>query len=117
MSELIPYICPQCGGRVNRATLVCEMCGTAFREDAPYHIVQIENPRVHTLAASVSLPYETAYALSAKELSELAMRELVQELSQCLYPFMDIKSEEASDFFGTKVTARIRILDPQYRFR
>lgn len=116
MSELKPYICTQCGGKVNRATLVCEMCGTQFKEDCPDHIIVVTKPGIHTLRVSRSIDERLKYICEPEELSKRTLEDMSRQLSLILFPFMDIKVEENNEYGADQITATVRVLDPAFRF-
>jgi len=115
MSELKPYICPQCGGKVNRATLVCEMCGTQFREDAPYKLI-IERPGVRVLGISRVIDNEMMRHGDPQELSEYVLREIARDFTSCIMPFLDVRSEQDQYKDQTILSARLRVVEPTFRF-
>ena len=114
---LKPYICPQCGGKVNRATLVCEMCGTQFKEDqrnGPTQLI-IERPGVVTLGQSISLDLEYIHR-DPRLFSEQVIKQLANEFADCIAPYMDIETENDLIHHSCIVRARVRLLKPTYRF-
>ena len=110
-----PYICPQCGGQVNRAKMICEYCGTQFREEHNEIRVVAYNPRVHTLGANVIIPKEYAIR-SPKEMSEYAIRRLAQEFADGIAQFMEVQTMDEPITNEVQFRARLRVLDSGYRF-
>ena len=110
-----PYICPQCGGTINRVKMVCEYCGTQFREEHNEIRVVAYNPRVHTLGANVTIPKEYAIR-SPKEMSEYAIRRLAQEFADGIAQFMEIKATNEPITNSVEFRARLRVLDSGFRF-
>lgn len=118
-SDLKPYICTQCGGRVNRATLVCEMCGTQFKDDsggAGVIKIDVVRPGVRTLVQSREVPREMIYSMPPHDFSEMILRSMAKELADNIIPFMDVQTAEDPIRGAMYVRSRIRVLDPTYRF-
>lgn len=119
-NKLIPLICPQCGGQVNRKTYMCEYCGTMFRRDYEYNSLPeplIRHPYVHTLGAKLRMPDEYIKMMGLKEASDFILKELAKELAEGLIPFMTVRYENDPVSMSLNTTARIRLLDPDYNLR
>lgn len=114
--DLKPYICPQCGGKVNRATLICEMCGTAFKEEPGLMRIVVDRPGVHVLQANHIIGNEMLGALGLKEASEMCIRRLAAEFAESIAPFMNVETEWEPRTNQTMIRARLRVIDPDYRF-
>lgn len=118
-NHLKPYICPQCGGRVDRARLICESCGTMFRfEDDALDLLKVVayRPGVHVLMNQRMVSDDMLFSVGAEKASEIALKQMAAEMGQLIAPFMDIKMERNDMLRTTKATSRIRVLDPTYRF-
>lgn len=114
---LKPYICTQCGGKVNRTTLVCEMCGTHFKDESQgeaYRLI-VTRPGVVTLGKRIYVDTEIM-SQSPEVFSEFAIKQLAREFAECIAPYMDIKAENRPEHHQSVLTARLRILQPEYRF-
>lgn len=123
MSKLEPLVCPQCGGKINRITYICEYCGTQFKKDGPSwsNPVQFEvlRPGTHVFVSQMRIPEEMIYHMGAKEAGELALRRMAEEFAECLIPYMDIETcKDEQDFLhlSTTMRARIRVVEPTYKF-
>lgn len=120
MSELKPYICTQCGGKVNRATLVCECCGTQFRidthDDIPRIQVVYSRPGVHMLCVNYEMTREMIDAMGYKEASKYVLEATADELAKSIAPYMEVYSERNPWRDTVTVNSRIRVLDPVYKF-
>lgn len=110
-----PYICPQCGGQVNRAKMICEYCGTQFREEHNEIRVVAYHPGVHTLGASVTLDKEMV-ALSPKEAAEYAIRHMAQKFADGIAQFMDVRTMDMPITNEVVFASRLRVIDSGYRF-
>ena len=113
---LKPYVCTQCGGRVNRTTMTCEMCGTQFKEQDNILRIVAERPGVHTLGQAIAIDNEMALA-SPKEVSEFVVQQMTRELAKCIAPFIEMETENDAIHCQQIVRGRIRILDSAFRFR
>ena len=87
-----PYICPQCGGQINRATMICEYCGTRFQEDNNVVRIMAYHPGVRTLQAGVVLP-EDEVMMSPKEMSEFAIRNMAEQFAEGIAQFMEVQTD------------------------
>lgn len=110
------YICQCCGGRIDPKTMTCEYCGTAYKKDHN-NLIRIEtfhNP-VQTFAASVAMDPYLLTELGPKKASEIAMDQLVHELSECIAPMMEVYSEYRLDSGTHVVNGRIKVVQPVNR--
>ena len=117
-SFLKPYICPQCGGKVNRTSLVCEMCGTQFKEDRSEDIVSrlvVTRPGVVTLGKSMDVDMENMMRYP-EEFSKYVINRLASEFAECIAPYMDVEMENRPEHHSTTIRAKVRLLKPDYRF-
>lgn len=112
---LKPYVCTQCGGRVNRATMTCEMCGTQFKEQDNILRIVAERPGVHTLGQAIAIGNEMAL-LQPKEVSAIVMEQMTRELAKCIAPFIEMEIEDDPIYSQKIVRGRIRVLDSAFRF-
>ena len=112
---LKPYICTQCGGRVNRATMTCEMCGTQFKEQDNILRIVAERPGVHTLGQAIAIDNEMAWR-RPQEVSDFVMKQMTRELAECIAPFIEMKIEDDQIHSQKIVRGRIRVLDSAFRF-
>ena len=110
-----PYICPQCGGQVNRAKMICEYCGTRFQEENNVVRLMAYRPGVHTLQACVRIPEDEAM-MSPKEMSEFAIRNMAEQFAEGIAQFMEVQTDYDPKDFERIFRARLRVLDGGYRF-
>lgn len=120
MSELQPLICPQCGAAINRKTYVCEYCGTKFKKDEeminPFAI-EILQPGTRVIQSQCVMTEEVVRMMGSKEASEFVIKQMAKEMANQIAPFMDVEiSRSDRNPFDTKVRARLRVLEPTYRF-
>lgn len=117
MNDLKPLICPQCGGQVDRARLICKSCGTQFKEDKvePLKFVCVR-PGVHVLQASREVGREIYDVMGEQKASEYILKSMAKELTEHIIPYMDVRTEYIPYRNTTAVCSRIRILDATYEF-
>ena len=107
------YICECCGGRINRLTMTCEYCGTQYKEEFN-NVIRLEtyqNP-IREFKALFRVTDEMIHSLSPKEISELAIRNMSNELAKSIAPFCEYKQEHDFIQKGYKITSRIKIVQP-----
>lgn len=95
--------------------MICEYCGTQFREEHSEIRVVAYNPRVHTLVSNAIIPKEYAIC-SPKEMSEYAIHRLAQEFADGIAQFMEVQTMDEPITHGILFQARLRVLDSGYRF-
>lgn len=107
------YICPCCGGRINRASMTCEYCGTGFKEEHD-NLIRIETFRnpVRTFEAKVSVPDNWFSEFGIESVSKLAVEELVHELSKSIAPMMEVHNEHDLRTMSNIFSGRIKIIQP-----
>lgn len=109
------YICPCCGGRINRASMTCEYCGTGFKEenDNLIRIETFQNPVV-TLGQSIRINHRDMYE-SPEQMSEWAIRRMAEQFVTYIAPYMDI--EYRFDPFNADhiLDGRIKIVNPIHK--
>ena len=119
MSDFLkPYVCTQCGGKVNPATLRCEMCGTVFKDasDRGYATLQVVHPGAHTLVVSREIDDEMFMLFGAEEVSKRAIEDMAHQFAKTIAPFMTVRTEQNPYRHTTQMRGMIRVLDPEYRF-
>ncbi len=107
------YICDCCGGQINRATMKCEYCGTAYREEYD-NVIRLEtyhNP-VREYTAKVIVPEEMVDSIGPEKSSEYIIDRLAMELSKAIRENMVIVSR-ADPFRNTQeVAGYIKMIHP-----
>lgn len=95
--------------------LICEYCGTQFREERDALKVEIYRPGVHTLGATAMIDKDFI-ARNPREAAEIAIKEMSKSFAEGIAQFMEVKTREE---FGTgciRFAAKLRVLDSEYRF-
>lgn len=117
--ELKPLICPNCGGAVNRERRVCEYCGTSFQFETDTQVFRIEHftSPTRVLSAEAIIPNEL-HALAPEEVIPHAKREIAEKLVDGLLQgdMIEFRSEMDFKYCQQIISARLRVLDPHFRF-
>lgn len=116
--KLKKYECTQCGGNIDPATMVCEYCGSKFKdngEDRPIFISKFD-PKMDVLKAEVIIPNEAVYCLGAQAASEAAIKELVNTISKSLTQYLDVMIEDDICHNSNILHGKLRLIRPDMRF-
>lgn len=109
-------ICECCGGKINRATMTCEYCGTQYKEDlvndAVIRIETFHNP-VETLRASVIVPDEQMRLMGANDASEWVVRQLAHKFSEHIAKYMVLENRFEPCERQHFVTATVKMVIPK----
>ena len=118
------YICECCGGKINRATMTCEYCGTQYKED-PHRdgIIRVETFRnpIHTYVKLAKIPKEEIMRMSdsmgveaaTRHVTDCVMREMARQFAECI--MQDMSMEYRNDTFSNQYIARgtIKVVSPE----
>lgn len=111
--------CPNCGGNIDRERMICPYCGTQFkREEYEQNILRIEayNPQVEIFKGKIILDRRYVAAVGVEEASKMAVHEIARKVADSIAPFMELNTEFDARRLETVVSARVRILRPDYWF-
>lgn len=106
------YKCSCCGGNINRATMICEYCGTRYKEEQE-SVIKIETFRnpVRTLASRVAMD-KYFLTKSPEEASEYAIRTLARQFAEYIAPYMDIQCSFDRLTDHAVLDAQIKVVEP-----
>lgn len=113
MSELKPYICTGCGGHIDRETLVCRSCGTAYRLDddmIPVRLVT-SNLEFVTLGGMAILPKEYLVCEPDKAM-EYTLHEMAKNMAEKILPLIEFQTEYDIAHNEYKTYGRLRVAKP-----
>lgn len=88
-------VCECCGGRIDRATMVCQMCGTAYKLDEyeqPIRIMEY-SARVETLNSKVSLPRYLVEHMGTEDVMEMTLHKMAQQMAEKIMPLIEFTHE------------------------
>lgn len=107
------YICECCGGQINRATMKCEYCGTAYREDsdAVIRVETFSNP-VRKYTASIVIPNEIVFGLGEKETAHMVTERLVGKLADAIKENMVMYVEQDPVNYAHRIRGYVKIVHP-----
>lgn len=106
------YKCKCCGGHINRATMICEYCGTPYREENN-RLIRIEtfqNP-VETFSARVMMD-DHIMRESVELASKVALEQLSHELSKCVLPMMVVEHNFDPCLGRHEIRGTIKVVRP-----
>lgn len=88
-------ICECCGGRIDRATMVCQMCGTAYKLDEyeqPIRIMEYST-RVETLNSRVAIPRYLVDHMETEDVMEMTLHKMARQMAEKIMPLIEFTHE------------------------
>ena len=115
---LKPLVCPNCGGSIHRGTMICEYCGTKFAFDNNCQVMRVETYQspVRTFCSEVRIPDAELRHNDSEALTECSINQLKQNLLDAISGMMELRTEYDIRHNSQIITARVRVVDPNYRF-
>lgn len=119
--KLTPLTCTNCAGTINRATMTCEYCGTKYQDDSnglrPL-IIEHQTSPVRILKTQATIPTELMRddCLAKDSVSHMAMSGIRNQLAKALEDCMEMEMHYDIRQMRYIITARVRVLEPDYRF-
>lgn len=112
-----PYICTQCGGRINPAKMRCEYCGTQY-EQKHDQIVRVETYQIQpvTLQASACYQKELVDLIGAADISREICGQMAAKIADELTKYIDYQVQEDPYTNSVIARGRVRVLPPGYKF-
>ena len=110
--NLQPYICKQCGGRINVTKMRCEYCGVDYHDPSLKRLtIQQLKPGTARLRAQVQIPKERMLH-NPEGARDYTLRELRNQLADGLLAYMRI--ETADDFMNNAeiIRGEVRVIEP-----
>ncbi len=108
-------VCKQCGAPINPRTMMCEYCGTKYRDEPTFSVLHIERPGAITLGAAILVPDEEMWLLK-DDIGHIVRNEMTRKLAEAIEPNVEYMISEDPMQRAHIVKGRIRILPPGYRF-
>ena len=112
MSKLKPLVCSQCGGHIDRESLICNACGIAYKLDDNFLPVRIElrKAEVRTISGEVHLPRE--YLLDSNEIAEISLQQMAEQMAERILPLIEYTTEYDIYTNSYRTFGRLRVVDP-----
>lgn len=118
--KIEPLICKNCAGIINRKSMICEYCGTHYKleheELMPLMIEHYSSPvRVFNVKHAVS--HELMHSgISPDVIADHVMMNMRDQLAKAISDCMEMETHFEPKTMQQIFTARIRILEPDFRF-
>ena len=116
--KLQPLTCKNCGGSINRATYICEYCGTAYedRSGIPY-IIETQQKPCKVLQMQTSIPEELLRSDYSREyIVNMTMDDIRSQLAKALEDYLRVEMTYDPRTMRQVITAQVRVIEPDYRF-
>ena len=104
--------CKNCGAPLVNGR--CEYCGAVYAERNNL-IIRVEDPRVETIRAQVSIPREIMRQFP-DEVAERSLNALARELADGLKGFMRLESEQEPYSEYQIIRGTVRVIPPSFGF-
>lgn len=116
-----PLTCTNCAGKINRATMTCEYCGTQFESlnanNEVVMVVEHQSSPVRILRAQTTIPIELMRGMSKDfYVADMAMDDIRKQLAKALEDCMTIEMTYDIKTMKQIITAKVRVLEPDFRF-
>lgn len=106
------YICECCGGHIEPITMKCEYCGTQYKkENEQVFRIETFRGRVQTFESAFSISNEELVRYP-KEVSEIALRHVADQLAQVIAPYCEFRVEDNPMICSKRICARIKVVEP-----
>lgn len=115
MTKLQPLRCESCGGLIDRSTMVCQMCGTAYKFDydetdvRPIRISEFQH-RMEVRQGTVIVP-EYFMNTDPEKCMEYALREMAKQMAEKLLPFIEYRQEYNPRLCEYEIQGRLMVAD------
>lgn len=110
------YTCTCCGGKINPATLMCEYCGTIYKDNYGgfLRVETFRNP-VRTLAAKCIIPRNELALVGESQCADIAQRNIRDQIAEALTDVMKYDVEFKPAMGAYMVSGQIRAVIPADR--
>lgn len=106
--------CKCCGGHIDKATLVCNMCGATYiLDDDMKPIRVVYNNDVVTLSSTTTVPREVFYVCDGKDVSEITLEEMAKDLARKILPLIEYQTEFDIRHNEYITMGRLRVVNPR----
>lgn len=116
--DLRPYICKQCGGQIDPATMRCEFCNTYHDDPALKRLtISTRVPGEHRISGTVRINYDFM-SECPEEARDYVLRELRNQIADGLLAYMrlDTFDDFSIDFCKRSqiIRGEVRVVDPSF---
>lgn len=108
------YICDCCGGQINRATMKCEYCGTAYRDTFEDRLVRIETYDrcpVKTIRAAFSISREH-FEESPEHMMGYVAREMAAKITEEILPRCQFQADYDPVWNRFRIYSQCKVVEP-----
>ena len=111
--------CECCGAQlsIDYEGYICEYCGSKYKveNERAIRIETYQNP-VRTLIAKTYVSDDFAKDIGEEKAAEYSIKNLTRNLAESLAPMLTIEKEYDPQYMRHIITAKVRIVEPDYRF-
>ena len=107
------YICDCCGGQINRATMKCEYCGTAYKDDvSPIRFETYSNP-VKPIRVAFSIDRESiSDERYAEDTMRYVAREMTHKIAEEILPYCIFETDYDPRYQRIRLFSQCKIVMP-----
>lgn len=120
MSNLKKLQCDNCGGLIDRATLICTCCGTQYERKTPeadtLKILHV-GAKCDTLHSSIILEDEILRNCDTEDYIQFAIGELSRSIAKELTPYLAITRDSMPHTQQTLLTASVKVIRPNEQIK
>lgn len=118
MSKLEKLQCTSCGGRIDRVTLTCQMCGMQYRlnEDMQPVRVEVSHCKLVNLGTSMAVPAYVLKGENTEDLMKYTLSELAHNMAEKILPLMEFQTEYRPEYAEYVTYARMRVAEPNHNY-
>lgn len=115
MIELDPLKCECCGGQIDRITMKCPYCGTAYARKSEYINVIVDRQGVHRLRCQANVPDEMVRR-APEVAKEYALDEMRKQIADSLLAYMKISTEVNPMSMCQIIRGEVKVVDPSFDY-
>lgn len=114
--------CKSCGAPLTPTVdgrYKCSYCGSLYERSNDHGVIsfiEIRHPQIQTLSATVSVPFEARDFMDPKEISEMSLARLTEELAKGLASYFKVYTRNDPFTMATIIRGEVRVLSPDFRF-
>ena len=96
---------------------ICDYCGSKYKADneGVIRIETYQNP-VRTLISKTYVSDDAVKGIGEEKAAEYSIKNLSRNLAESLAPMLTIEKEYDPQYMRHIITAKIRVVEPDYRF-